>query len=113
MRINKYTTTVEVRKIQNISSESSDLNENKTIVKPNVGQQKRTNNNSTNNIVAAAFASLKSDTKTVSSEIETPITDTRINKATTINELLSISEGIGISRRHALQVLIIHLTISF
>nr|XP_022919922.1 FAST kinase domain-containing protein 3, mitochondrial [Onthophagus taurus]XP_022919923.1 FAST kinase domain-containing protein 3, mitochondrial [Onthophagus taurus] len=54
-----------------------------------------------NGIVAAAFASLKTAEVT---EINTPHTDKRIMSATNIEELLSISNGTGISRKHALKV---------
>lgn len=53
-------------------------------------------------MVAAAFEALKSDVDIM--EIKTPKTDERVLKAQSINELLSISEGTGISRRHALKV---------
>lgn len=53
-------------------------------------------------MVAAAFEALKSDVDIM--EIKTPKTDERVLKAKTIDELLSISEGTGVSRRHALKV---------
>ncbi|XP_064213833.1 FAST kinase domain-containing protein 4 isoform X1 [Tribolium castaneum] len=52
---------------------------------------------SQNNMVAAVFASLQN-------EVKTPLTDDKISKASDINELLSISEGSGVSRKHALKV---------
>ncbi|KAF2900520.1 hypothetical protein ILUMI_05669 [Ignelater luminosus] len=55
-----------------------------------------------NALVSAAFASLRSENPL--SDIKTPFTDGRISKATTADELLSISEGSGVSRRHALKV---------
>lgn len=55
-----------------------------------------------NHMVAAAFAALRSETTTI--EIQTPKTDEKVLKAQTVDELLSISEGTGISRRHALKV---------
>lgn len=55
-----------------------------------------------NKIVEAAFASLQS--KTQKKEIETPFTDSKIANAKNIEELLSVSEGNGVSRRHALKV---------
>lgn len=61
----------------------------------------------TNTMVSAAFASLKSDGKGSDQEISTPLTDLRITNATTINQLLSISDGTGVSRRHALKVSIL------
>lgn len=54
-----------------------------------------------NNMVAAVFASLQNETQ---SHIETPQTDSRISSAGTVNELLSISDGSFISRKHALKV---------
>ncbi|XP_050499186.1 FAST kinase domain-containing protein 4 [Diabrotica virgifera virgifera] len=53
-------------------------------------------------MVAAAFASLNSEE--VNSAIKTPQTDGKLSKATNIEELLSVSEGTGVSRRHALKV---------
>lgn len=55
-----------------------------------------------NRIVEAAFASLAKPTNV--REIETPFTDSKLEKATTIDQLLSVSEGSGVSRRHALKV---------
>jgi hypothetical protein len=55
-----------------------------------------------NSMVAAVFASLRPSNQDM--EIKTPLTDDKISKATNIDELLSISEGTGISRRHALKV---------
>ncbi|XP_076250695.1 FAST kinase domain-containing protein 4 [Rhynchophorus ferrugineus] len=50
------------------------------------------------NLVKVAFASIQRD------EGLTPATDEKIKKANTIDELLSISQGSGISRQHALKV---------
>lgn len=52
-------------------------------------------------MVAAAFASLNSQT---TDDIKTPIFDDKIKKATTVEEVLTLSEGSGISRKHALRV---------
>lgn len=54
-----------------------------------------------NALVSAAFASLRNENPL--NDIKTPFTDGRISKATTVGELLSISEGSGVSRRHALK----------
>ncbi|XP_018334275.2 uncharacterized protein LOC108743267 isoform X2 [Agrilus planipennis] len=56
---------------------------------------------SKNPLVAAAFASLGS--KAVE-EIKTPRTDERIKGAQTVEELLNLSEGSGLSRRFALKI---------
>lgn len=53
-------------------------------------------------MVAAAFAALQADKNGV--EIQTPRTDERVQQAKTVDELLAISEGSGISRKHALKV---------
>ncbi|GJQ84445.1 hypothetical protein Trydic_g15661 [Trypoxylus dichotomus] len=53
-------------------------------------------------MVAAAFASLQ---KEIPVEIDTPQTDRRISSAQTVNEILSISEGNSVSRKHALKVI--------
>lgn len=55
-----------------------------------------------NSMVAAAFASLQKESV---NGIETPQTDNRISSANTVQELLSISEGSSVSRKHALKVL--------
>lgn len=64
-----------------------------------------------NSMVAAAFAALQDDSAT--HEIQTPRTDERVLNAKSVNELFSISEGSGISRKHALKVFsfIYHLKI--
>ncbi|VEN53247.1 unnamed protein product [Callosobruchus maculatus] len=54
-----------------------------------------------NSLVAAAFASLNENHN---SDIKTPYTDKKIDSAKTTEELLSVSEGSGVSRRHALKV---------
>nr|CAI5834020.1 unnamed protein product [Callosobruchus analis] len=54
-----------------------------------------------NSMVAAAFASLQENQN---SDIKTPFTDKKIDSASTTEELLSVSEGSGVSRRHALKV---------
>ncbi|KAG5882845.1 hypothetical protein JTB14_022356 [Gonioctena quinquepunctata] len=51
-------------------------------------------------MVAEVFASLHSE----SNKVHTPYTDSRLDKATTVDELLSVSEGNGVSTRHALKV---------
>lgn len=57
---------------------------------------------SSNSMVTAAFAALKSDVS--GGDIKTPQTDAKLAQATTINELLLVSEGTGVSRKHALKV---------
>nr|CAH7741058.1 unnamed protein product [Callosobruchus chinensis] len=54
-----------------------------------------------NSMVAAAFASLHENHN---SDIKTPFTDKKIDSAETTEELLSVSEGSGVSRKHALKV---------
>jgi len=54
------------------------------------------------NMIKAAFASIHSMEN--SWEIKTPATDHKINNAKSIDELLSLSGGTGVSRRHALKV---------
>jgi hypothetical protein len=66
------------------------------------GSKSRKYVKSHNSMVAAVFASLRPNNQDM--EIKTPLTDDKISKATNIDELLSISEGTGISRRHALKV---------
>ncbi|XP_057664236.1 uncharacterized protein LOC130898756 [Diorhabda carinulata] len=62
----------------------------------------QSNKLSNRSMVAAAFASLNSMEN--NSGIKTPQTDVKLSNATNIEELLSISEGTGISRRYALKV---------
>lgn len=64
----------------------------------------RVSRSSTNNIVAAAFASLNMEPQTSASDIKTPFTDGKIEKAKTVDELLSVSNGNGVSRKTALKV---------
>lgn len=52
-------------------------------------------------MIAAAFASLNSNEN---SDIKTPQTDGKLLNAGNVEELLSVSEGSGVSRRHALKV---------
>lgn len=54
-------------------------------------------------MVTAAFAALKSADDTT--EIKTPQTDAKLANAQSINDLLSISDGVGVSRKHALKVM--------
>lgn len=55
-----------------------------------------------NKIIEAAFASLQVQRKELG--IKTPFTDDKLEKASDINQLLAISEGSGVSRKHALKV---------
>ncbi|XP_044764184.1 FAST kinase domain-containing protein 4 [Coccinella septempunctata] len=55
-------------------------------------------------IVAAAFASLNKDSNKIEVEINTPHTDNKISNATNVDELLSVSNGEGVSRRLALKI---------
>lgn len=54
-----------------------------------------------NSMVAAAFASLEKESR---NEIQTPQTDSQIASAKSVDELLAISQGNGVSRNHALKV---------
>lgn len=55
-----------------------------------------------NAMVTAAFAALNSNDQ--GNDIKTPQTDARLEKADSVNELLSVSDGVGVSRKHALKV---------
>ncbi|KAK9693132.1 FAST kinase-like protein, subdomain 1 [Popillia japonica] len=55
-----------------------------------------------NSMVAAAFASLEKESR---NEIQTPQTDSQIASAKSVDELLAISQGNGVSRNHALKVI--------
>lgn len=112
LKCNQFSSaSVEVRKVQHLSSESADSHEDQSSIRKTkvLTEQGRKPLSANKNMVAAAFASLKSDNSAIKSEILTPNTDNRIAQATTINELLSLSEGNGTSRRHALQVQVLHL----
>lgn len=69
-----------------------------------VRQPKNERNSKTKqySMVAAAFASLNLEAK--SAEIQTPFTDKKISEAKSIDELLSLCNGTGVSRRYALKV---------
>lgn len=54
-------------------------------------------------MVAAAFAALKPNIDGVG-DIRTPITDEKLAEAKTVNQLLDISTGSGVSRRLALKI---------
>ncbi|XP_045467334.1 FAST kinase domain-containing protein 4 [Harmonia axyridis] len=54
-------------------------------------------------IVSAAFASLN-DSNKFEVDINTPHTDSKISNASTVDDLLSISKGEGVSRRIALKI---------
>ncbi|CAH0552712.1 unnamed protein product [Brassicogethes aeneus] len=70
-----------------------------TVAKSNLNQKTQ------HSMVATAFASLNSENvNKINNEINTPHTDTKIASAKTIDEILSISEGNGVSRKHALKV---------
>lgn len=53
-------------------------------------------------IVKTVFASIQLQDS--GDDIQTPFTDSKLLKAQTVNELLTITDGTGISRKHALQV---------
>ncbi|XP_066248355.1 FAST kinase domain-containing protein 4 [Euwallacea similis] len=55
-----------------------------------------------NCMIKTVFASIELQDK--ADKIATPFTDNKLEAATTVDELLSISEGNGVSRRHALKV---------
>ncbi|XP_050306177.1 FAST kinase domain-containing protein 4 [Anthonomus grandis grandis] len=61
-----------------------------------------TNSVKENKMVKTVFASINLDVS--ADHIKTPFTDTKIFNASSVDELLSISEGTGISRKHALKV---------
>lgn len=91
IRFNPVSTTVSPEP-KNTGAES-DIDDNVPADKVN-GFMKR------NLLVNAAFASLQNE----NSQIKTPSTDDKLGTAKTVDELLSVSEGNGVSRRHALKV---------
>lgn len=86
IRFNPVSTTVS-------PEPKSDIDDNVPAEKYN-GFMKR------NRLVDAAFASLQNE----NSQIKTPSTDDKLAKAKSVDELLSVSGGNGVSRRHALKV---------
>lgn len=91
LRLNTYSTTASAEPKTTIAE--SEIDENVHANKIN-GLFKR------NRIVEAAFAALHDE-----NQISTPSTDDKLAKATTVNQLLSVSEGSGVSRRLALRVM--------
>ncbi|KAJ8909664.1 hypothetical protein NQ315_003724 [Exocentrus adspersus] len=90
--------TVELKSVQNNTTGESYIVDNAKAAAEQTVSRFRTSSP----MVAAAFASLQSGHSL--QDIKTPFTDEKIIKANTIDELLSISEGSGVSRRHALKV---------
>lgn len=64
--------------------------------------ERTTKQHSQNSMVAAAFASLNSNEN--ARDIRTKVTDSKVQQANTVDELLNISHGTGVTRRHALNV---------
>lgn len=95
------------------SAFASTIAEAKTVSTPNTLEEDKPTPNSPNAIkgpqknehhmIKSVFASI--ELKDKSSDIETPLTDQKLDNATTVDELLSVSEGSGVSRKHALKVL--------
>lgn len=85
-----------VIRIQSLSITTSKLIR---LDKPNVS-----NKSTEHNIVAEAFASLKEMNTAKSKNKSFYIINNRIDNATTINDLLAISEVALISKQHALKV---------
>lgn len=75
------------------------INDVESLQSPKNGRNSRVKQNT---MVAAAFASLNLEAK--SAEIQTPFTDKKISEAKSIDELLSLCNGTGVSRRYALKV---------
>lgn len=90
LRLNNFSTTISVEP-KRIGADS-EIDEN-----PNINKNNGIYNR--NRIIQAAFASLHEG-----NQISTPATDDKLSKATTVDELLSVSVGSGVSRRHALRV---------
>lgn len=66
-----------------------------------------------NNIVAAAFASLKEIDNAKSKTSAFFITNNKIDNARTVEELLAITETETISKQHALKVSLININFKF
>lgn len=92
IRFNSFATTVSPEPKNFVAD--TDTEEN--VTKTKIAHVKRSG------IVAAAFASLQKEK--LSDTTITPFTDSKLEKSTTVNELLSVSEGSGVSRRYALKV---------
>lgn len=70
-------------------------------------ESKLSNKSSEHNIVAAAFASLKEIDDAKSKISSLYIINNKIDNATTVNEILTISEMSSFSKQHALKVNIV------
>lgn len=100
-RFNNFASSYPTAELKN----NGQSNSTDTFIRDNVKQTTKkliANSKANSAMVAAAFASLQSEHPLP--EIKTPFTDDKITKATSIDEILSISEGTGVSRRHALKV---------
>ncbi|XP_018570435.1 protein TBRG4 isoform X2 [Anoplophora glabripennis] len=98
VRFNNFSSSVPTAELKNNGHNSTEsyIGNQQTSKNPVI------NSKANSAMVAAAFASLQSEHPLP--DIKTPFTDERITKATSIDEILSISEGTGVSRRHALKV---------
>ncbi|XP_030756831.1 FAST kinase domain-containing protein 3, mitochondrial [Sitophilus oryzae] len=85
-----------VAEVKNSNSENFPEKENSSAV------TQRSTPKNRNNIVKVAFASINLANTSIG--IDTPIIDKKIKSATSVDELLSLSQGTGVSRHHALKV---------
>lgn len=102
LRINAYFSVSATAEPKNVNLEANKPYEHQ--IKKEQVSNSRFNANSGNGIVAAAFASLRKENVNLENEIATPFTDNRVAEAKTVDELLSISGGNGVSRKHAFKV---------
>lgn len=99
IRLNLYSSVTSTAEAKNVQQPPQKDNTKK--MSSSVSREKSIANHT---IVAAAFASLQSESAIINNGIKTPFTDNKITQAQTVEELLSLSGGSGVSRRHALKV---------
>lgn len=87
-----------------VRMQSSNLTTTKLVF---LDEPKISNKSTEHNIVAAAFASLKEIDDAKSKKSSFYIINNKIDNATTVNEILAISEIGSISKQHALKVIIL------
>lgn len=92
------------------SAFASTIAEAKTVSTPNTLEEDKPTLNAVkdptkkgHHMIKSVFASI--ELKDKSGDIETPLTDQKLENSTTVDELLSVSVGSGVSRKHALKVL--------
>ncbi|KAK4883062.1 hypothetical protein RN001_006381 [Aquatica leii] len=95
--LNNFTSAPKTASIRNIEQDNESISETKKL---NTVHNTRSKDN--NSLVAAAFASLKSDGH---KEIKLSSSEMNVSENMTVDELLSVADENGVSRKHALKVI--------